>query len=494
MKQNPEKTVVIGGGFSGLTASAFLAKEGYEVTLLEKLDEVGGRARNFTTQGYTFDMGPSWYWMPDIFEKLFQSFGKEPRDYYDLELLEPSFKMFFNKGDYVDVPSRKEDFIAWAEMREKGAGKKLKQFLEEAEFKYEYATQNLLYNPSESIWDLLSLDLLKKLPRLNMFKSLRSVVRKNFEDHQIRSLLEFPVIFLGGTAKDIPALYSLMDHAAFTQGTWYPKDGFAGVAQGLNKLAEDQGVNIKTNTTIQSIFPKEGKNILETSEGTYKADGVIGSADYAHIESLMDAKHRNYKGKFWQKQQMAPSSLIFYAGVKKKIPGLAHHNLFFDKDFESHTNKIFENPEWPDEPLFYVCCTSKTDSSTAPEGHENLFILVPLAPGLEDTQSLHDKYFNHILSRMENILEISLLSDTQLFRSYGIRDFEKDYNSFKGNAYGHANTLFQTASFKPAIRNKQLNNFFYAGQLTVPGPGVPPTLISGEIAAKQLIKNLSKQP
>jgi len=482
--------IVIGAGFAGLAAASFLAKEGYRVTILEKNHVPGGRARKFEAEGFTFDMGPSWYWMPDVFDNYFAHFGKKVSDYYDLRRLDPSYSVFFGKDDVMEVPASMEEMYKMFEHHEPGSSAKLKQFLSEAEYKYKVGMADFVHKPSHSIFEFADLRILKSLFRLQMFTSISSHVRKLFKNEKLVQLLEFPVLFLGATPENTPALYSMMNYADISLGTWYPMGGMHKIVEGMVRLAEELGVEIKLGQEVQEMVVPNG-HVTEvlTQNASYTADVVIGGADYHHVEQhLLPASKRRYNEKYWEKRVMAPSSLLFYLGVDKKLEGVHHHNLFFDRDFDQHAHEIYEDAQWPSDPLFYACIPSITDPSVAPANCENLFLLVPLAPGLEDSEELREKYFHIVMDRMEDLTGQDIRNHIIYKRSYAHRDFEKDYHAYKGNAYGLANTLFQTAFLKPKLKSNKVENLFYAGQLTTPGPGVPPSLISGQVVANEVIK------
>lgn len=484
---------VIGSGFAGLSAASYLAKAGCQVSVYEKNETIGGRARQFNTEnGYTFDMGPSWYWMPDVFEKFFCDMGYRPADFYHLSALDPQYSIVFAKDDVLEVPSTMSDLSLLFEHIEKGAAASLKHFLKEAAYKYNIGINKLVYKPGLSITEFADMDLAKGLLRLQVFTSLSAHVKKHFKHPKLQALMEFPALFLGAMAEDTPALYSLMNYAGLALGTWYPKGGFGSVIGAMKTIAENQGVKFYTSSAV-SGFDIINKNIthIQTKDGKHAVDGVIASADYHHIDQqILDPQYRNYTPEYWKNRVMAPSALIFYLGVKKKIERLKHHNLFFDEDLNVHANEIYREPQWPSKPLFYVCCTSKTDEQVAPAGHENIFILMPLAVDIEDTEELRERYYNVILKRLEEYCGESISEHLDYKKSYCIADFKGDYNAFGGNAYGLANTLRQTAILKPSIRNKNIDNLFFSGHLTVPGPGVPPAIISGNVAANQMLKNL----
>ena len=485
-----KKIVVIGSGFSGLAAAACLAQAGFDVTVLEKNAVAGGRARKFEAAGFTFDMGPSWYWMPEVFEDFFGRFGKKASDYYDLMRLDPSYIVHFNEGEAMQVPAGVDALAAMFERYEAGAGQKLRTFLAEAAYKYETGMTDFVFRPGHSIMEFADWRVLTSLFKLHIFTSVSKQVHTLFKHPHLRELLEFPSLFLGARPADTPALYTLMNYADMSLGTWYPMGGMYEIVGAMVATAVEQGANIRLNETVESITVEDGKAVaVVTQNGTYAADFVVAGADYHHVEQqILEPQYRQYTEKYWQSRTMAPSSLLFYLGVGKRLSGLAHHNLFFDADFDQHAADIYTKPAWPQKPLFYVCCPSKTDPSVAPVDSENLFVLIPLAPGLEDSEALREAYYHLVLERLERRTGQQIRDSVVYKRSFAMTDFEQDYNAFRGNAYGLANTLRQTAFLKPKMRSNKISNLFYTGQLTVPGPGVPPSLISGQVVAAEIKK------
>jgi phytoene desaturase len=485
-----KKTVnVIGSGFSGLSAAANLASKGYDVNVFEKNSLPGGRARKLEEKGYRFDMGPTWYWMPEVFEKFFNRFGKKVSDYYELKRVDPGYRMYFGIDDYVDVPASMDELLKVFESIEPGSGRKLQNFLKKAEFKYNIGINELVYLPGNSYLELVRWDLMKGIVKLDFFKSVSTYVRREFKDNRLRQILEFPVIFLGATPQKTPALYTLMNYADLALGTWYPVGGMYSVVEGMKSVAEEMGAKFHLSSDVEEIIMngKEARGLKVNGQIQF-SDAIVAAADYHHVEQkLLPGKYRRYSERYWDKRVMAPSSLLFYLGLDKKLENFEHHNLFFDEDFIKHAEEIYDNPQWPTNPAIYVSNNTVTDPSVAPKGHDNLIILIPVAPDLKDTDEQREKYFDLVMNRLEKITKQDIKKHVVYKKSYAHRDFLSDYNSYKGNAYGLANTLWQTANLKPRMKSK-VPNLFFTGQLTVPGPGVPPTIISGNVVADQVEK------
>lgn len=483
----PKTIQIIGSGFSSLAAACYLAKEGNNVTVFEKNNSLGGRARQFSEKGFTFDMGPSWYWMPDVFESFFADFGKKPSDYYSLEKLSPGYRVFFENNEHFDVSDDLNTIISDFEKIEKGSGKQLEKFISNAKSNYEIAIKDLVYRPGESILELITPQTALKLDQF--FSNIKRDVRKKIKNKNLQQILEFPVLFLGAKPSDTPSFYNFMNYADFGLGTWQPKNGFFDVIEAMIKLGTELGVTYQTNANIEEIIVENNKAVgIKINKEILNADIVLSGADYHHTETLLPKENRQYSEAYWDKKTFAPSSLLFYVGFDKKLQNVCHHNLFFDSDFEKHAVDIYDNPKWPEEPLFYANFTSITNSHTAPEGCENGFFLVPIAPDLEDNDELREIYFEKIISRFETITKQDIRKNIIFKKSFCVNDFKSEYNSYKGNAYGMANTLLQTAVLRPNLKSKKVKNLYFTGQLTVPGPGVPPALISGKLVAQLIQK------
>lgn len=472
-----------------------MAREGWDVTVLEKHSIPGGRARQWQEQGFTFDMGPSWYWMPDVFERYFAQFNRKVSDYYTLHRLDPSYRIFWEQG-YTDIPANYDALRELCESLEPGAAKALDQFMHEAAYKYEVGINKLVYKPGQNLSEFMDMDLIRGVFKLDVFTSIKSHIAKFFKHPKLRQMMEFPVLFLGALPENTPALYSLMNYADIKLGTWYPEGGMFSVVKAMARLAEELGVRFHYDHEVKEVTMQANtvKQVICSNGAAFEADVVIGGADYHFIESkLLEPRFRTYSEAYWDKRLMAPGSLLYYIGVNRKVPSVLHHSLFFDVPFEAHAREIYVTEQWPKEPLFYLSASSHTDPHAAPQGCENLVILIPVAAGLEgDTEELRQKYLDIVLQRFARITGDDIRKDIIYCKTFAHSDFIRDYNAFKGNAYGLANTLMQTAILKPSCRSKKVSNLFYTGQLTVPGPGVPPSLISGEVVAGQVVKHFGR--
>ena len=487
-----KRITIIGSGLAGMSCAAYLAKEGHEVQVIEKNRTYGGRLQTYEESGFVFDSGPSWYWMPDLFESFFADFQKKTSDYYSLKRLDPGYRVFFENEEYFDVPENYEKLKSSFENIESGSSYALDKFLKDAKKKYEIAVKNFIYKPSLSPLEYIRLDLIKHLGRLSIFKPISKHIREFFKDRRIIQMLEFPSLLLGAKPSKTPALYSIMNYADIALGTWYPSGGIRSVATAIHDVAIEQGVEFIFDEPIERIHIENGKAIEVVSDrNSYDVDIVVANADYQHVESrLIEKKYRNYSESYWNKRTISPSALLFYIGINKKI-NLPHHCLFFDTNFKEHVKDIYDDPRWPEAPLFYTSCTSKSDPNVAPENGEALFVLIPVAPGLKEKTKSREIYFNQIIDRIEKVTGEEIKDHIVVNKSYAHEEFISDYNSYKGNAYGLANTLFQTAFLKPRIRNNKVRNLYYTGQLTVPGPGMPPALVSGKIVADQISKDFN---
>ncbi len=484
-----KKIHIIGAGFAGLSAACYLAKAGNSVTIFEKNTQSGGRARQLKRDGFTFDIGPTFYWMPDVFERFFNDFGKSAADYYDLIKLNPAYEVFFGKNDSIKIADTINSITATFENIEKGSGQKLTKFMAQAKENYEIAIKDLVYKPGRSLLEIMTP---QTATRLHLFiDTIENQVNRAFNDKRLKEILKFPVLFLGAKPSNTPAFYNFMNYADFHLGTWHPRGGMYKVVEAMVALSKSLGVEIINDCDVTEIVIKNKKAVgLKTNQGNFDCDILLSGADYAHTETLLPEVNRQYSANYWSKKTFAPSALLFYVGFNKKLQHLSHHSLFFDTDFVAHSRSIYDDLEWPDNPLFYASFPSMTDDNAAPEGKEAGIFLIPIAPGITDTNELREKYFEIIMKRVEHLTNQPIIDAVDFKQSYCINDFVADYNSYKGNAYGLANTLFQTHILRPKLQSKKVRNLFFTGQLTVPGPGVPPSLISGKIVS-DLIQKLN---
>lgn len=488
--QHTRSAIVIGAGFSGIAAAASLARRGFRVDLVEKNTTPGGRARVWQKDGFTFDMGPSFYWMPEVFERFFAEFGEHVADHYELRRLDPSYRIIFGEEDMLDLPATREGQRALFERIEPGSPRALDRFLAEAKVKYDLGMGELVYQPALSWMEYAQPAVFVGLLRTSVLKSLRRHVQDHFTEPRLRTLMEFPVLFLGASPQDTPALYSLMNYADLELGTWYPMGGMGRVVEAMLSVAKRQGAQIHLGRTVERIIVEDGRAVgVETDQGMMKADVVVASADYHHVErTLLPDRYRSYSPAYWEKRRMAPSSLLFYLGIDRTVPGLAHHTLFFDEPLDVHSAEIYDKPSWPSRPLFYVSCPSRTDPSVAPPGHENMVVLIPIAPGLEDTEAIRERYYDIVMERIARYTGFDPRPHVVLKRSYCINDLKRDYNAYRGNAYGLANTIMQTGPLRPSMKSRKVRGLYHTGQFTVPGPGVPPAIISGQVVARLIEK------
>ncbi len=483
------KTVIIGAGFGGLSAAALLARDGHEVTVLEKNEQAGGRASVHRDRGFTFDMGPSWYLMPDVFERFFAEFGKKPADFYELKRLDPSYRIFFGDGTMVDVPADTEKTIALFDTFEEGGGEKLRAYLRSAGELYNLTMTDLLYREYRSVLDFVSGRLLFQGPKLvHTFEHLDHFVGRYFTSDRARKIVQYSIGFLGGAPSNTPALYHIMSHIDLTLGVFYPEGGIRAVVDAVRRLAEEHGAQFRFEEPASRIVVANDRAVaVETARGRYPADVVLVNADYAHAElTLLDPASRTYDAGYWAGRVLAPSAMVLYIGLNRRVPGLCHHTLLLDRDWERGFETLFDpnKAAWPENPSYYVNVPSKTDTTAAPPDGETLFILVPLAPGIPDTPERRQALRNRILTHLETTIGEPIQDAIVTERCFALEDFADRYNAYRGTALGLSHTLFQTALWRPAHRSSRVENLYYSGQYTHPGIGVPMTLISSQIVSR----------
>lgn len=467
-----------------------MAREGHEVILLEKNASPGGRARQYVRDGFRFDMGPTFYWMPDIIERFFADFGKTPQDYYTLMRLDPAYEIVFGRDDRIALPAGPRAAGEMFERIEPGSGRFLAEYLRSAEYNYRVAVDKVIFKPGRSPLELVMPQTVSRLPQF--VHSLGHTVRRGVRDERLRRVLEFPALFLGAKPDDTPSFYRFMNHADMGLGTWHIKGGMAQLVVALKMLAESLGVQIRTEHPVREIVVERNRvRGVSTPRGSFAADLVISGADYRHTERLLPAHYRNYSEMYWHRKVFAPSAVLFYIGFGKRVEHVSHHTLFFDTSFDEHAASIYDSPAWPEKPLFYASFPSKSDPSLCPSGCETAIVLIPAAAGLKDSPRIRERYFAQVMERLERMTGQKLREYVLFCDSYAATDFMRDYNACMGNAYGLANILSQTAFMRPRICNRRLDNLFYTGQLTVPGPGVPTAIVSGKVAAVCALSRLS---
>lgn len=487
-----KQAVVIGAGIGGLSSAALLAKDGWQVTVLEKNPEIGGRGRVWTEKGFVFDMGPSWYLMPEVFDDFFQTFGKNRENYYQLIRLDPSYRVWYSPQDKLDIPAQEQNTQALFEEIEPGAGRRLQEYIDLAEYKYRIAMNEFMYRDYRTIFDFFNKKVMTQGLKLNIFTSLDKYVRKYFSNPRLRQILEYAMVFLGNSPYNAPAMYPLMSYIDIRQGVWYPEGGMGKMVEGIARLAREQGVTIRTGSPVRRILTS-GNTVcgVETEQGIINASLVLANADYHHVETdLLAVSQRSFSPRYWKKRVMGPSMFLLYLGVDKKIPALTHHNLFLTEPWDRHFQQIFDQPDWPELPCYYVSCPSRSDASVAPAGQENIFVLVPTAPGLDETPELREAYADKTLRHLENLIGENLRDHLVVRRIFTGRDFQTDYNAYKGTALSLAHTLFQTAVFRPSHRSKKVKGLYYSSHYTHPGVGVPMTIISSHVAAMNIAREM----
>ncbi|MFB6298204.1 MAG: phytoene desaturase family protein [Salinirussus sp.] len=496
---------VVGGGFGGLSAACYLADAGADVRVLEKNEQVGGRASRLETDGFRFDMGPSWYLMPDVFERFFGHFGRDPSDYYELESLDPHYRIFFKDGDQADARGDHDYMRDLFESYEDGAAEAFDEYLATSEHHYETAMEKFVYEDRSRLRDWVDLDVMRAAPiGLRLIGSMQGHVENYFDHPKLQQIMQYTLVFLGGAPSNTPALYNIMSHVDFNLGVYYPvstngtaENGDAGeprpggigtVVDSVAALGEELGVTYETGAEVTGISRTREDFLVETTDREYRPDYVVSNADYAHTEQdLLPAHERQHDDSYWESRTYAPSAFLIYLGVEGDVEPLAHHTLVLPTDWEAHFESIFEEPAWPDDPAYYLCVPSKTDETVAPEGHSNLFALVPVAPGLADGEEIRQRYRDRILEDIAENTGVDLRDRIVVEEQFSVSDFARRYNATEGTALGLAHTLRQTALLRPSNRSSAVDGLYFTGSFTTPGIGVPMCLISGEHAAQALI-------
>ena len=488
------KAIIIGAGLGGLSAAAYLAKNGVDVTIVEKNSWVGGRVHQWTKQGVRFDLGPSWYLMPDEIDDWFAGLGYDRKQFYDIQRLDPAYKVIYD-GESIEVPGSVNAVIELFEKIEHGAGTRLKFFLSEVSREYRYLMQNIIYKNFRKRRDIFSIawQVLRFYSLGTLLKNYHSRIRKVAYDARLQKILSYPTTFLGGSPYNIPAAYTILNHVDFNLGTWYPRGGFSMLPTAMAKVCRELGVTIRCSEEVQSFETKSREiRYVHSAVRSYQADVVVANADRHFVDQfLLEPSLREMSVKKWNALPLSPAVLNVFLGVKDTMEGFAHHTFFFDSDWDAHIDAVYKTKEWPKNPLFYVHCPAKTDESAMSKGVQSVFALVPLAPGLIDTPVERNKIIENVTQRMQGQCLGSLQESTVFSKIEGQSEYKAIFNAFKGNAFGLAMTLSQTALFRLANRSKKVKNLYFSGQYTVPGTGTTMATISGQLSAHRILQDMS---
>jgi len=490
-------TVVVGAGYAGLTAAAYLAREGHRVTVLEQLPTPGGRNQRFVLDGFTFERGPSWLWMLDVHSSFYSDLGRKMSDYVQISRLDPAYRVFFPKDStntqsgICDVPNGVQEFAALLEKIEPGSSANFLKQMELDEFRYNQALETFIELPSVHIGEYVRPSFLKHLGKMGLFSNQRDSIAKVVLTPEARRLLEWPTIFVGHSPASVPSLYSLLNWAAIDGGTWFPTNGMYDTILGMERVCRELGVTFLYDHRVTGLKHERGaiKEVVCSSEEhgirRFAAEKFLVTCDMAFFErSIVPKSLRMYSPDYWDSREVSPSCLLFYLGVDCRVQGLEHHNLFFDQSMYDHMDDIYgSTPQIPPNPLFYVSVISHSNRTLAPEGCDSIFVLVPM-PSIPVKKVDKARILDNVLGRMEDRIDMSLRDHIVVQDSFDYSDFCKTYHSLGGNGFGLSNTLFQSAFLKPSMRSTTLSNLFYAGQTTAPGGGIPTSMLSGKIAAR----------
>jgi len=484
------KVVIIGAGIGGLATANLLAKAGYDVHIYEKGSMPGGRSGQFKKDGFTFDTGPSWYLMPDVFEHYFELLDTSTKKELDLIKLKPAYKVFFEKSETVTITSDLEKDAATFETIETGAGNALKKYVEKSDETYQLSLKHFLYSNFTSPTDFLHSDITKRAHRMLGLAttSIDRYVRRFVSNQRLKQILEYPMVFLGTSPFNAPALYSLMSALDFKEGVYYPRGTMYTIVERLVKLGENLGVTYHYNSSVKRIVVSSGHATGIELEGGEKveADSIISNADLHFTETkLLTLNEQTYPESYWKKQEASPSALLLYLGVKGSIPEFEHHTLLFVEDWKANFDAIYKTKTTPETASLYISKTSQSDSGTAPKGHENIFVLVPLPAGIDLNQQQTNELTSHYFSQIKTMTGVDLESRIVSKTVFGPNDFKTEYNSWQSSMLGPSHKLSQSAFFRTPNKSKKVANLYYVGSGTVPGIGVPMCLISAELIYKR---------
>jgi len=495
-----EQIAVVGAGFGGLSAACYLAGAGADVTVFEKNSHPGGYAGRIERDGFRIDTGPSWYLMPEVFDRFFEQFGRSADEFYELTELDPLYDIHWKDGDHARMPADREGQKELFESYEAGAGARLDEYLSDAAEAYDLGMNRFVYPSRSRLRDMVDLDILRSARALPKLRTMDSYVGSYFEHPKLRQIAEYKLVFLGGSPYNTPAIYTLMSHVDLNLGVYHPTGGIASVIDGMVQLATDLGVEIHTDTPVAGIEPSAGDTFEvttgkqpngadpEASGGRF--DRVVANAAPTHVErDLLPDEHANREA-HWDSRTYAPSAYLLYLGVEGDLD-LAHHSLVLPTDWRPHFEHIFEDPAWPDDPAYYVHVPSKTDDTVAPDGHEVVFVLVPIAPGLDDDSETRERFREQVLDDLAATTGVELRDRIVLEESASVSTFADRFNAPQGTALALSHTLDQTGPLRPAHRAPGLDGLYYVGAYTNPGIGMPMCLLSGEHVTEAVIEDAS---
>jgi phytoene desaturase len=484
--------VIIGGGLGGLAAACLLGKAGYRVTLVEKNDQLGGRVGQLKAEGYTFDTGPSWLLMPDVFERFFKALGEKLGNHLDLVRLDPSYRVFYKgSGQHIDITPDLEINKKTFEAIQPGSGAQLEAYLRQAGYIYDVSINRLVYRNYSSLADM-AVAARGNIRKLHIFSSLHDYVGRYFQNDQLRKLFEYPAVFLGTSPYNLPANYAMLSHADFTQGVYYPKGGMYKLVEALIVIGAKHGVRYVTNAPVREIVVEQGKAVgARIGDKLLPADIVISGADRHFTETkLLEQELRDHSERYWKTRVSSPSAVLVYLGVDRQYDSLRHHNLLFSNHWRENFAQIFDKPSLPKDPSLYVCAPSKSDRSVAPKGHENLFVLVPTGTGLKPSKKQLDKFVEVVLKVLETEMGLKNLRSHITYKNvFALDDFETTFNTFRGSGLGLAHTFYQTAFFRPHNKSRKVRDLYFVGADTHPGIGMPTTLISAQLVYERIAKS-----
>lgn len=485
------KIIIIGAGIGGLATANLLARDGHEVHVYEKNSQLGGRAGQFKKDGFVFDTGPSWYLMPEVFDHYYKLFNTSAQNELELIKLTPAYKVYSGNDPLIITGNLETDAKTFDNI-EPQSGEKLKRYIAKSTETYRLSLKHFLYSNFDSPWSLAKMEILKHGREMATLATMpiHSYVKKNFKHPRLQQVLEYPTVFLGSSPYTAPALYSLMSALDFDEGVFYPKGTMYAVVESLVRIGSSLNISYHLNSDVTEIITEKGKAVsIRLADGTTnEAPIIISNADLHFTETtLLKPTEQSYPASYWQKKEPSPSALLMYLGIKGKIPEFEHHTLLFTKDWQENFDLIFNKKQIPSPASLYISKTSQSDN-TAPKGHENIFVLVPLPAGIELSEDETNKLADEYLEQIKTTTGVDLKARTVSRTLFGPNDFASKYNAWQSTMLGPSHRLLQSAFFRTPNKSKKVSGLFYVGASTVPGVGVPMCLIGAEMVYKRIMK------